>query len=430
MLDVKLLLANTDNICDRLKKRDPDFNIDEIKSIDDKRRTMIQLVEEKKAEQNKASKEIGAAKQAGGDASEILAKMKSLSAEIKSLDSELSEIQDSLNKMVEVLPNIPLEITPIGEGKTANKVINEVGDPVMPENWGFPFRNHVEVAEKLGVEGGLDFTRAAKMTGSNWPMYRGNLARLEWALVSFLIDRAIADGRELIIPPYLVNSESMYASGQFPKFRDQAYECKDDDHVLIPTSEVPLLNMYRGDIQSADQLPLRLASFTPCFRREAGTYGTDERGLIRIHQFHKVEIFSYTRPGETQDEVDHMVSHAEKLVEDLGLPFRTSVLGTGDLAQQAAYTVDIEVWLPGQKAFSEVSSVSNCTDYQARRANIRFRPGEKEKPEFLHTLNGSALATSRTMVSILEHYQDKDGGLRVPGVLVPYNGGIDFLPPA
>jgi len=429
MLDIKLLLENIDSAADLLKARDPDFNIDEIRRLDEERRRFIGESEQKKAEQNRASKEISARKKKGDDISDILDSMKSLSNEIKSLDEKLDSVQDELNKQIEALPNIPLPETPVAIEKSGNVIVREYGEPKKPDTWDFPFRNHIEVAEKLGAHGGLDFKRAAKMTGSNWPMYRGGLARLEWALVKFLIDRAVADGRELIIPPYAVNSASMFASGQFPKFREQAYECSDDDLVLIPTSEVPLLNLYRDEIIPGEILPLRLASFTPCFRREAGTYGTEERGLIRIHQFHKVEIFSFTRPEDSSDETERMRKSAEKLVEDLGLPYQTTKLATGDLAQQAAFTYDIEAWLPGQNAFSEVSSVSNCTDYQARRANIRYRPEPKARPQFVHSLNGSALATSRIMVAILEHYQQADGGLRIPDMLRPYMNGDERIEP-
>jgi len=429
MLDIKPLIGNIDGAADRLRSRDPNFDLQKFIDLDNKRRRVIQDVEQKKAEQNRANKEIGARKLSGESAADILEKMKILSAEIKDLDDIQKAIGKELDTAIEVLPNIPLPETPVGRDKSANVVAHEYGKPLVPADWDFGFRNHLEVAETIGSFGGLDFARSAKMTGSNWPLYRGDLARLEWALVSFLIDRAVADGRELIIPPYLVNSHSMYSSGQFPKFRDQAYECKDDDLVLIPTSEVPLLNLLRDEILDDKLLPLRLASFTPCFRREAGTYGAGERGLVRVHQFHKVEIFSYTRPDESMDELDRMVKHAEGLVEALELPYRTSILATGDLAQQAAYTVDVEVWLPGQNAFSEVSSVSNCTDYQARRANIRYRPEIKKKPEFVHTLNGSALATSRIMVSILEHYQLPDGGITIPLALRDYLNDLESIRP-
>ncbi len=429
MLDIKTLLGNIDGAADRLKSRDPNFSLETLKKLDGERRRLIGLVEEKKAEKNRASKEIGARKNSGEDTGDILATMKSLSAEIKNLDNELLEVQTALDGAIEVLPNIPLEKTPVSPDKSGNIEVYKFGEAISPKNWDFPFRNHIEVAEGLMMRGGLDFPRAARMTGSNWPLYRGELARLEWALVKLLIDRAVGDGRELIIPPYLVNSESMFASGQFPKFREQAYECRDDDLVLIPTSEVPLLNLYRSEIFTGEDLPLRLASFTPCFRREAGTYGTGERGLIRIHQFHKVEIFSYTLPDESDDELEKMRVFSEKIVEDLNLPYRTTLLATGDLAQQAAITYDIEAWLPGQNAFSEVSSISNCTDYQARRANIRYRPADQSKPEFLHTLNGSALATSRIMVSILEHYQEPDGGLAIPEILQPCMGDQKRIEP-
>ncbi len=430
MLDIKVLLEKDDDLNRRLQVREPDFPdiLARTIELDEKRRSLIREVEDLQATKNRASREIGAKKQAGEDATDILNEMQIISARVKELDSELDRVKQSLNGLIESLPNIPIDPTPLIGDKSGNEVIKEWGKPVLPEHWDFEFKNHIQVAEGLG--GGLDFQRAAKMTGSNWPMYRGEVARLEWSLVMYLIDRAVKDGRELILPPYLVNSESMFASGQFPKFRDQAYECRDDDLVLLPTSEVALLNLYREEILPGDALPIRLASFTPCFRREAGTYGKDERGLIRIHQFHKVEVFSFVHPDDSSAETDRITGFAEKLVESLELPYQTSLLAAGDLAHQAACTYDIEVWLPGQKAFSEASSVSNCTDYQARRAGIRYRPEGRKKPEFLHTLNGSALATSRVMVSILEHYQEADGGLRIPEVLKPYMGGQERIEPS
>lgn len=429
MLDIKVLLEKSDDLNRRLQVREPDFPdiLARTIELDEKRRSLIREVEDLQATKNRAGREIGAKKKAGEDASDILNEMQVISARVKELDSELDRVKQSLNGLIESLPNIPIDPTPLVGDKSGNEVIKEWGKPVLPEHWDFEFKNHIQVAEGLG--NGLDFQRAAKMTGSNWPMYRGEVARLEWSLVMYLIDRAVKDGRELILPPYLVNSESMFASGQFPKFRDQAYECRDDDLVLLPTSEVALLNLYRKEILPGDALPIRLASFTPCFRREAGTYGKDERGLIRIHQFHKVEIFSFVHPDDSPAETDRITGFAEELVESLELPYRTSLLAAGDLAHQAACTYDIEIWLPGQNAFSEASSVSNCTDYQARRAGIRYRPEGRKKPEFLHTLNGSALATSRVMVSILEHYQEVDGGLRIPGVLKPYMGGQERIEP-
>ena len=429
MLDLKVLLENVDGALDRLKSRDPGFSIDLLADLDRKRRELITEVESKKADQNRANKEIGARKKAGEDPSDIFKKMKDLSDSIKILDAQLAEIETELNRQIEVLPNIPSPDVPVAMDKSGNVETGSFGEYKNPDEWDFPFKNHIDVALGLAPSGGLDFKRASKMTGANWPMYRGDLARLEWALVMYFMDCATSDGRELIIPPYLVNSESMFSSGQFPKFREQAYECRDDDLVLIPTSEVPLLNLYRNEILPGDSLPVRLTSFTPCFRREAGTYGAEERGLIRVHQFHKVEIFSFTHPRESDTEMEVMTGYARKVLESLGLPHRVMKLATGDLAQQAACTYDIEAWLPGQNAFSEVSSVSNCTDYQARRANIRYRPGEQKKPEFVHSLNGSALATSRTMVSILEHYQEADGGLRIPEVLRPYMGNQERIEP-
>ncbi len=429
MLDIKVILTNVDGVADRLKSREPNFSIDVLAELDGRRKKLIQEVESRKADQKKANKEIGIRKQAGEDPSDIFEKMKEISRGIKELDKQLLEVKSELNRQIEVLPNIPSPDVPVSLDKSGNIQVATFGEFKTPAEWDFPFKNHLEVAEGLSPRGGLDFKRSAKMTGANWSLYRGDLGRLEWALVMFFIDRAASDGRELIIPPYLVNSDSMFSSGQFPKFRDQAYECHDDNLVLIPTSEVPLLNLYRDEILPDEELPIRLASFTPCFRREAGTYGADERGLIRVHQFHKVEIFNFTRPEESYGELERMTEYARKVMEALELPFKVMNLATGDLAQQSAFTYDIEAWLPGQNAYSEVSSISNCTDYQARRANIRYRPKDRSKPEFVHTLNGSALATSRTMVSILEHYQEQDGGLRIPEALIPYMRGQTRIEP-
>jgi seryl-tRNA synthetase len=355
-----------------------------------------------------------------------MAEMKATSDRVGEMEAVRKKAEEALNAALEVLPNIPIDPTPLIPDKSGNRILREWGEFRSAQDKPFPFKNHLEIGESLK---GLDFSRAAKMTGSGWPLYRGGLAHLEWALVWFLIERAVSSGRELILPPFLVNTRSMFSSGQYPKFRNEAYECRDDDLVLLPTSEVALLNLYRDEILPDEMLPLRLAAFTPCFRREAGTYGAGERGLIRIHQFNKVEIFALTRPQESSFEFESMIKHAESIMEELELPYRTTLLAAGDIAQQAACTCDVEVWLPGQNAFSEVSSVSNCTDYQARRGSIRYRPAGSKKPEFVHTLNGSALATSRLMVAIMEQNQLPDGGLSVPGALRAYMAGRERIDP-
>jgi len=429
MLEVKHILDDIDEVTRRLKGRDPSIDLSPLLGLDAERRRVIKEVEELQARKNAASKEIGALKKTGQDISGTQAEMKALSDTISDMEHRRVQAEAAVTAFIEVLPNIPVDPTPLIPDKSGNTVVRTWGEIRKAADWPFPFRNHIEVGESLGIRGGLDFPRAARMTGTGWPLYRGDLARLEWALVWFLIDRACTSDRELILPPFLVNSRSMFSSGQYPKFRDQAYECRDDDLVLLPTSEVALLNLYRDEILPDDVLPLRLASFTPCFRREAGTYGKDERGLIRIHQFNKVEIFALTRPEESASELEAMIQHAQSVMEELDLPYRTTLLAAGDIAQQSACTYDIEVWLPGQDAFSEVSSVSNCTDYQARRGSIRYRPADKKKPEFVHTLNGSALATSRLMVAILEQYQQADRGLLVPKALRPYFGGREQIDP-
>jgi seryl-tRNA synthetase len=428
MLDIKYILDNFDEVTRRLKGRDPSYDLTPLIELDAERRRLIKEVEDLQARRNAASKQIGGLKASGQDTSALLAEMKSISDQTTEMERQTEKAQDDLNKFIEVLPNIPVDPTPLVPGKAGNQVVKTWGTFVKEADWPFPFHNHLEVGKKIGIRGGLDFDRAAKMSGSGWALYRGDLARLEWALVLYLIDKATGDGlRELILPPFLVSSQSMYSSGQYPKFRDQAYETKDDDLVLLPTSEVALLNLYRDEILPEEVLPLRLASFTPCFRREAGTYGKGERGLIRIHQFNKVEIFSITTPENSVAELQLLIAHAESVMEELNLPYRTTLLGAGDIAQQAASTYDIEVWLPGQDTCIEVSSVSNCTDYQARRGSIRYKPTGKKKNEFVHTLNGSALATSRLMVAILEQYQQADGSLAIPKALVGYMGGKERI---
>jgi seryl-tRNA synthetase len=427
MLGIKQIIENFDQVSLRLKGRDPSIDLTHLKELDTARRKAIQETESLQARRNAASKEIGVGKKKGEDSADLMAEMSAISDRVAEMEAMRKKAEEALNAALEVLPNIPIDPTPLVPDKSGNRVVREWREFRAAQDWPFQFKNHLELGETLE---GLDFTRASKMTGTGWPLYRGGLAHLEWALVWFLIERAVSSGRELILPPFLVNAQSMFSSGQYPKFRNQAYECRDDDLVLLPTSEVALLNLYRNEILPDDILPLRLAAFTPCFRREAGTYGAGDRGLIRIHQFNKVEIFALTRPEESQPELESMLRHAESIMEELELPFRTTLLAAGDIAQQAACTYDVEVWLPGQDAFSEVSSVSNCTDYQARRGSIRYRPAGGRKTEFVHTLNGSALATSRLMVALMEQYQQPDGGLTIPQALRPYTGGKERIDPA
>ncbi len=364
----------------------------------------------------------------GGDAGAAKAKVTGIGDEIKALDEDLRDVETRLKSKLEVLPNIPSEGTPLDMDKANNVVVKTFGDAKPLEELGKGFKDHIELGKLCD---GLDFERGVKLAGNNFTIYKNDLARLEWALISWLIEMNVSEfKRRLIIPPYLVNAESMYGSGQYPKFADQSYFIEKDKLALIPTGEVPLLNLYRDEKLDEAELPIRLSAFTPCFRREAGTYGKDERGLIRMHQFHKVEMFSFTKPEDSEDELQLMTHCAEQLLEMLNIPYQTTLLVSGDLATQAAKTYDIEGWMPGQRKFYEISSCSDCTDYQARRANIRFRREEAKKLEFVHTLNGSALATSRLMISLMEHNQREDGSIEIPEVLQPYMGGMTEITPA
>jgi seryl-tRNA synthetase len=427
MLDIKRIIAEKDEIERVLRFREPDISLGGLIELDEKRRGLITRVEALKAERNAASKEIGKMVKAGGDVEAAKAKVGAIGDEIKALDEELKQVDGSLKAALEELPNIPAADTPLDLDKANNVVVKISGDAKTPGQIGAHFKDHIELG---GLCDGLDFERGAKLSGTNFALYKNDLARLEWGLIFWLIDVNVRQfGHRLIVPPYIVNAESMYSSGQFPKFVEQAYFVEKDGLALIPTGEVPLLNLFRDDKLDEAQLPVRLCAFTPCFRREAGTYGRDERGLIRVHQFHKVEMFSFTKPEDSDAELHRMTKCAEEMMEMLNLPYRTTLLVSGDMASQSAKTYDIEGWMPSQRKYYEVSSCSDCTDYQARRANIRFRREDKKKLEFVHTLNGSALATSRLMISIMEHNQREDGSIEVPEVIRPYAGGITEIKP-
>jgi seryl-tRNA synthetase len=428
MLDIKRIVAEKDEIERLLRFREPGIQLGNVVELDAERRELITRVETLKAERNAASKAIGNMVKEGGDVAAAKARVSAIGDEIKSLDEDLKRVEDELHAVVADLPNIPAADTPLDLDKANNVVVKTYGDAKAPAEIGPYFKDHIELGKLCN---GLDFERGAKLSGTNFALYRNDLAHLEWGLVFWLIDVNVGQfGHELIIPPYVVNDESMYSSAQYPKFTDQAYRIEKDGLALIPTGEVPLLNMFRDEKLDENQLPIRLCAFTPCFRREAGTYGRDERGLIRVHQFHKVEMFSFTVPEESDDELQRMTKCAEQLMEMLGLPYRTTLLVAGDLATQSAKTYDIEGWIPGQGKYYEISSCSDCTDYQARRANIRFRREGTKKLEYVHTLNGSALATSRLMISIMEHNQRADGTIEVPEVIRPYIGGKAEIKPA
>lgn len=424
MLDIRLIRSQPEETEQKLRRRDPSISLRPVLDLDSRRRQLLVQSEELKKRRNEASDFIGRLKREGRDAAPQIAEMKKVSEEIKSLDSEIKEVEEKIHRELCQLPNVPDDSVPTGQTKEEAVVLREWGD--RPE---FPFepRNHLELA---GLTGMLDFPRAAKLAEAQFPMYVGMGALLEWALLCFMVDvQTRENGYTLVFPPYLVNPQTMFTSGNLPKFEHELYKLPDENLYLIPTSEVPLTSLHRDEILPEEDLPLRYASYTACFRREAGTYGADERGLIRVHQFNKIEMYKITTPETSGEELDFMVRNAEQLVERLGLHYRTRLLPTGDMALQSAKTCDVEVWLPAQRAYYEVSSCSNCQSFQAVRGNIRYKPKDGGKNQYVHTLNGSGLATSRLMVAVLETYQQADGSILLPEAIRRYIPGVEKIQP-
>jgi len=413
MLDIRQLRENRNEMEARLKTRDPSIDLTEIIELDEARRRIIAEVEELKAERNAGSQDVARKKKAGEDATELLARLSEVSDRVSVLDDQLRTTSERVEDLLGLLPNVPDPSVPVGV-KDDKVIAKEVGerpsDDVIP---------HLELAEKKGL---LDFPRAAAIAGARFPMYVGMGAQLEMALIQFMYFRHAQNGYTAILPPFVANEQSFYVSSQLPKFADDIYQIEKDGLYLNPTAESLLVNLHRGEILAADELPKKYVAYTPCFRREAGAAGEEERGLIRVHQFNKVEMFQFTAPEASYDVLDELIADAEGVLEALGLHYRVAVLTTEDMAQQASKTVDLEVYLPGQGRYYEVSSCSNCEAFQARRGNIRYRPAPKEKPQYVHTLNGSGLATSRLMVAILENNQLPDGTVRIPEVLQPILG--------
>lgn len=410
MLDIRLLRDDPEGIAKRLKDRNPEIDISEIIALDRRRLELIREVEDLKAERNRGSQEVGRLKKEGKDASALLERLGELAERIDAYERELKEIEPRINDLLARLPNLPHPSVPVGK-KEEKVVVRSFG--ARPE-FDFPVKHHLEIGEEKGI---LDFRRAAMIAGARFPMYIGMGAVLEMALIQFMFMFHVRNGYTPVFPPFLANAESFYVSSQLPKFADQIYHCEKDDLYLNPTAESLLANLHRGEILSADELPKNYVAYTPCFRREAGTYGEEERGLIRVHQFNKVELFKYTTPETSYQELDALVQEAEGVLQALGIHYRVVVLPTQDLAQQSSKTIDIEVYLPGQGRYYEVSSCSNCEEFQARRGKVRYRPAPKEKPRYVHTLNGSGVATSRLMAAILENNQLPDGRIKIPEVL-------------
>jgi seryl-tRNA synthetase len=421
MIDIKLIRTNPDLVKAGAKKRnyDTDKIVDDILAIDAKRRELIAEVEAKRAEQNAASKKIPQLKKEGGDVSELLARMKTLSAEVKEYSAKLDEIEEQQKTLLLSLPNMPDEDVVAG-GKENNEPLRYFGE--KPKFEGFTPKNHVELCETLHL---IDYQRGAKLAGAGSWVYCGMGARLEWALLNFFIDEHIKDGYELMLVPHMLNYECGYTAGQFPKFSDEVYwianPTSTEKKFLLPTAETALVNLHRDEILSAEELPKKYIAYTPCYRREAGSYRSEERGMIRGHQFNKVEMVQYTKPDESDKAFEELVHKAEHLVQELGLHYRLSKLAAGDCSFSMARTYDIEVWIPSMGIYKEVSSASNAREYQARRGNVKFRDTDG-KTKFVHTLNASGLATSRVLPAIVEQYQNADGSVTVPEVLRKYVG--------
>lgn len=422
MLDIKLLRENPDAVRAAMDNRGAAIDLDPILELDQTRRQTLYELEQLRAEQNKASGEIARLKKEKQDASEAIAAMKEVSARAKTLDEKVKETDEELSAALMILPNIPDESVPVGPDESANRLEREWGD--VP-TFDFEPRDHIALGEALGI---LDFERAAKISGARFTLLRGAGSQLERALTQFMLDTHTREnGYTEFLPPFLVSGDTMTGSGQLPKFAEEAFTVEGRDLWLVPTAEVPLTSIHRNEILDIDDLPLKYVAYTPCFRSEAGSYGKDTRGMLRQHQFDKVELYKFTPAESSWDELEGLTRDAEGILQKLGIAYRVVTLSTGDMGFCAAKTYDIEAWLPGQNTYREISSCSNCIDFQARRAVIRCRRGKK--PELVHTLNGSGLAVGRTLIAVIENYQQADGSVVIPEVLRPYMGGLERIAP-
>jgi seryl-tRNA synthetase len=421
MLDIKYIIANIDDVKKKTAARKADFDFDLLISLDEKRKSLQAEADVLKAERNSVSKEIGNIKKAGGDITEIQAKMRAAGDRITAIDAELAEAQKQMNDMLLTLPNIVKDEVPVGSDENDNILFRSWGEP---KELSFEPKAHWDLAENLGM---LDFERGVKVAKSRFTAYMGIGAKLERALINFMLDSHAERGYKEVIAPYLVNADSMQGTGQLPKFEEDLFKCERDGLYLIPTAEVSVTNLYAQEILEEDALPIKHCSYSACFRREAGSHGKDVRGLIRQHQFNKVELVKVTRPEDSEAELMELLESAELILQKLGLPYRIMTLCSGDIGFSSAKTFDIEVWLPSAGTYREISSCSTFTDYQARRASIRFRRKGEKKVEFAHTLNGSGLAVGRTFLAVLENYQNEDGTITVPEALRPYLGGLEVI---
>ncbi|MGM0138083.1 serine-tRNA ligase 2 [Enterococcus sp. DIV0755b] len=422
MLDIKMIRQNMTMVKEKLATRGvPADVLDEFVKLDEERRTLLVKSEELKKQRNDVSAEIAQLKRNKEDATEKIAAMKAVGANIKEYDTKIAAIDEELKMIATTLPNLPNDSVPVGKDEDDNVEVRRFG---TPRDFAFEPKAHWEVAENLEI---LDFERGAKVSGSRFVYYRGLGARLERALYNFMLDLHVYEhGYTEMIPPYIVNSNAMFGTGQFPKFKEDVFQLADTDLTLIPTAEVPLTNYYNGEILDGADLPIYFTALSPSFRSEAGSAGRDTRGLIRLHQFNKVEMVKFSDAEHSYEELEKMTNNAEEILQKLGLPYRVVALSTGDMGFSAAKTYDLEVWIPAQQTYREISSCSNCEDFQARRAMIRYRDADG-KLHYAHTLNGSGLAVGRTVAAILENYQNADGTVTIPEVLVPYMGGLQKI---
>ncbi|MGE4291559.1 MAG: serine--tRNA ligase [Desulfovibrio sp.] len=424
MLDLKFVRNNLDTVREALKRRNAKIDVQAFATLDEKRRALTQEVETLKAERNQTSAEVAQKKRAKEDASALIESMSVVGERIKELDAALAEVEELETQWLLSCPNIPHESTPLGASEEDNPEVRRWG---APRAFDFPIKEHWELGADLGL---LDFERAAKLAGARFALSYGALARLERSLAMWMLDVHVTEnGLTEALPPLMVNSAAMLGTGQLPKFEEDLFRLDFKDHYLIPTAEVPLTNLYAGEVLDEADLPKGFCAWTPCFRSEAGSYGKDTKGLIRLHQFHKVEMVYFAHPDNSYEVLEKMTAQAGSLLERLNLPYRVITLCTGDVGFSAAKTYDLEVWLPGQDKYREISSCSNTEDFQARRANIKFQPKGSKKKEFVHTLNGSGLAVGRTLVAVLENYQRADGAIVIPDVLRPYMGGLEAIEP-
>ncbi|MDF2612361.1 MAG: seryl-tRNA synthetase [Clostridia bacterium] len=419
MLDIKLLRSDLEGVKKALGTRSGSYNLDEFTALDVRRRELLQQVEQLKNKQNVVSKQVPVMKKEGKDVTAIFTEMKELSDEIKNLDNEVKEIDEKLEVILMTLPNLPNAKVPVGASDADNAEMRKWGE--VPK-FDFEVKAHWDIGEGLDI---LDFEKAGKVTGSRFVFYKGLGARLERALMNFMLDMHVdKHGYTEIFPPFMVNRKSMTGTGQLPKFEEDAFKIQGTDYFLVPTAEVPVTNMYREQILSGNELTIKHCAYTACFRAEAGSAGRDTRGIIRQHQFNKVELVKFAKPEESYEELEKLTNDAEDVLKSLGLPYRVVRLCTGDLGFSSAMTYDLEVWMPSYDRYVEISSCSNFEDFQARRASIKFKNDAKDKAQFVHTLNGSGVALGRTTAAILENYQQADGSVIIPEALRPYMGGI------